>query len=40
MVSRNGSSEHNVLAMVLIWTLLVLVLPALLAQRRLGDALR
>jgi ABC-2 type transport system permease protein len=29
MVSRNRSSEHNALSMVLIWTLLVLVLPAL-----------
>jgi len=29
VVSRNRSSEHNALAMVLLWTLLVLVLPAL-----------
>jgi ABC-2 type transport system permease protein len=29
VVSRNRSSEHNALAMVLVWTLLVLVLPAL-----------
>jgi ABC-2 type transport system permease protein len=30
VVSLNRSSEHNALAMVLIWTLLVLVLPALI----------